>query len=66
MIGENIIRQEIGAPLDWDYGFPSARGLTERYTAVAARERALAEIARYRLPNRAEPLRLPEREPLGG
>jgi hypothetical protein len=65
MIGENIVRSEIGAPLDWDYGFPSAKGLSERYSAVAARQRALAEIAAYRLPHRFEvPLRLPERKPL--
>jgi hypothetical protein len=67
MIGENILRSEIGAPLDWDYGFPSARGLAERYTAVAARERALQEIASYRLPHRFQfpPLQLPARAPTG-
>jgi hypothetical protein len=67
MIGENIIRGEIGAPLDWDYGFPLASFLAERYAGVAARERALREIASYRHEFRRERfLELPARKPIGG
>jgi hypothetical protein len=67
MIGENILRSEIGAPLDWDYGFPSARSLAGRYQAVSARAQALQEIAAFRLPQRFElpPLQVPDRRPLG-
>lgn len=50
MIGENLVRAEIGAPLDWDYGFPSVTGLADRYVAEAARRARLREVAAYRFP----------------
>ena len=59
MIGENVVRQEIGAPLDWDYGFPSLESLAERYSEAEARRVQLREIAAYRLP--ARPVVLPAR-----
>jgi hypothetical protein len=49
MIGENILRREIGAPLDWGYGFPSLQSLAERYGAQEARRVALAEVTSLRL-----------------
>jgi hypothetical protein len=49
MIGENILRREIGAPLDWGYGFPSLESLAERYAQQEAQRAGLAEMARLRL-----------------
>jgi hypothetical protein len=67
MIGENLVRSELGAPLDWDYGFPSAATLATRYEQAAARRAALREIAGFRAPFDFEPpLELPARLPLGG
>jgi hypothetical protein len=51
MIGENLVRREIGAPADGDYGFPSLAHLSSRYADAAARRAKLQEIARFRLPN---------------
>jgi hypothetical protein len=61
MVGENMIRREIGAPADGDYGFPSLANLANRYAAAAARRETLLEIARFRLPNAPtlEPLPTP-------
>lgn len=59
MIGENLVRDEIDAPLDWDYGFPSLASLAERYSEADARRAALREIAAHRLP--ALPVALPAR-----
>ena len=67
MLGENLVRGEIGAPLDWDYGFPTAALLATRYTEVAQRRATLQEIAAFRLPWSFEPpLKVPPRLPLGG
>ena len=49
MIGENILRREIGAPLDWGYGFPSLESLAERYAQQEARRVSLAKVASLRL-----------------
>jgi hypothetical protein len=65
MLGENIVRSEIGAPLDWDYGFPTAAHLAARYSEVAERRASLREIAAFRLPWDVEPpVNLPPRLPL--
>jgi hypothetical protein len=60
MIGENVVRKEIGAPLDWDYGFPSLASLAERYSEAEARRAKILEIAAFRLPRPLEP-ELPRR-----
>jgi hypothetical protein len=67
MVGENIVRREIGAPLDWDYGFPSAASLAQRYSDAAAHRAKLLEIAAFRGAFGFEPpLRLPPRRAIDG
>jgi hypothetical protein len=67
MVGENIVRGEIGAPIDWDYGFPSAVSLAQRYSDAAARRAKLLEIAGFRAAfGFGAPLRLPPRLAIDG
>jgi hypothetical protein len=67
MVGENLVRREIGAPLDWDYGFPTAAVLASRYTELATRRAQLQEISSFRLPRSSTPpLRTPARLPIEG
>jgi hypothetical protein len=66
MVGENLVRREIGAPLDWDYGFHTLASLAERYQEVEGRRALLGEMARIEWPSpplQPLALRLPPREP---
>jgi hypothetical protein len=49
MIGENLIRLELGAPLDWHYGFPSVASLIDRYTQAAAHREVLRSVTSFRV-----------------
>jgi hypothetical protein len=60
MIGENVVRSELGAPLDWDYGFPTLVSLAERYSEASARRALLLELGAARLIRPLEP-ELPRR-----
>lgn len=60
MIGENLVRREIGAPVDWDYGLPAPASLAERYAAEEARRTTLREITAFSLRPLSSPMR-PER-----
>ena len=58
VLGENLVRRDIGAPLDWGYGFPALSTLAKRYADADAVQAQLREIATNALiPVRArEPL----------
>lgn len=45
VIGENLVRRELGAPLDWGYGVPSLVELAGRYEEAEARRAELLAIA---------------------
>jgi hypothetical protein len=49
VVGENLVRKEIGAPLDWGYGLASTRTLASRYEDVEARRARLRAIAAHPL-----------------
>jgi len=53
VVGENLVRHEIGAPLDWGYGLPGLPTLAARYDAIGTRKEQLRRIALsplFRLP----------------
>jgi hypothetical protein len=68
MVGENLVRKEIGAPLDWDYGFHTLDGLAKRYAAFQERRALVREMADIQWPAIVmEPLSrpIPARSPIG-
>jgi hypothetical protein len=67
LIGENLIRKEIGAPLDWEYGFHTLESLAKRYAEVEDRRLKLLGVTTLDLPSIAVqplPLELPARQPI--
>lgn len=44
VVGENVIRREIGAPLDWGYGLGTLTDLPPRYAELKRRRAALRDI----------------------
>jgi hypothetical protein len=67
LIGENLIRKEIGAPLDWEYGFHTLDSLAKRYGEVEERRTKLLGVRNFDWPSIAVqplPLELPERQPI--
>jgi hypothetical protein len=66
VIGENLVRREIGAPLDWGYGLASMSILASRYAHAEAHRARLREIAMnpFRpLPDHTAPARRPALTP---
>jgi hypothetical protein len=67
LIGENLIRKEIGAPLDWEYGFHTLDSLAKRYAEVEERRTQLQGVTSFDWPSVAVeplPLQLPARQPI--
>jgi len=48
MIGENLIRRELGAAVHWQYGFPTVASLSQRYHALEVRRTQVREMVSFR------------------